>query len=96
MMRMWRPERTQWLGWPFFRLQLLQLPRYACKRASASVNIISVPAYSLMIAHAAGSEVGTLREADGMDEGETVGGFVEVFIEPFWLIYLPNLIRRSS
>ena len=48
-----------------------------------------------MIAHAAGSEVGTLGGADGTDEGEMVGGFVEVFTESFWLIYLPNIIRRS-
>ena len=49
-----------------------------------------------MIAHAAGSEVDTLGGADGTDKGEAVEGFVEVFVEPFWLIYLPNLIRRSS
>ena len=59
--------------------------RYTCKQASASINNISVPKYSLMIAHTAGLEVGTLGGVEGADEGKMVG---EVFIELFWLIYL--------
>src|SRR6267154_3801641 len=62
-------------------------PRYAFKRASASGNDMSVPTYSLMIAHAAGSEVGA---AEDTDEWVIVGSFPGIFFEPFWSIYLPG------
>ena len=90
-MRIWQLERTQWLGWPFFdRSHHSQYVLFGLE------NIISVPTYSLMIAHEVGLEVGTLGGVEDTDEGETVGGFMEVIVELFWLIYLPNLMRRSS
>jgi hypothetical protein len=39
------------------------------------------------MAQAAGSEVAALARVEGT-EGVTIGGFMEGFSEPIWLIYL--------